>query len=138
MATVQNNLIVIPGGIRISTDAPHSVHCVESPIRGIEGDPDQSNHGPEARHKQSASKEPMMPIAINQWGFRAQFDDNPHLENPGVRFIEEHFVEWEQRFGEGAEAGFANSFEKWRKANSKHGPNRGLPQDGRIGAQGGS
>jgi hypothetical protein len=64
-------------------------------------------------------------VAINQWGFRAQFNDNPHLEDPRVRFIEEKFVEYEREFGEEgdeAAAGFANNFEKWLKANSKRGP----------------
>src|SRR5580704_16640319 len=53
-------------------------------------------------------------------GFPARFFDNPHLEDPRVRFAEEMFVLYEQEFGgEGDVTGFFDCFELWRKANSR-------------------
>jgi hypothetical protein len=56
---------------------------------------------------------------VRSKGFRAQFADNPHLEDPRVRFAEEMFVLYEQELGEeGDVTGFLDCFELWRKANS--------------------
>jgi hypothetical protein len=52
-------------------------------------------------------------------GFRARFFDNPHLEDPRVRFAEEMFVLYEQEFGkEGDRAGFLECFELWSQINN--------------------
>jgi hypothetical protein len=147
MATVQNNLDVscrrcgdaVPLKIAISTHW-YCAGCaalssrvsrsarVESPICGIERDPDQSNHGPEAQPTQPAYKEPIVstlqivarnPRVLSKKGFRAQFDDNPHLDDPRVRFAEEMFVSYEQEIGdEGDRAGFLECIELWSKVNS--------------------
>lgn len=82
---------------------------------------------PQVRSKGFAYKEPIVAtlqiVAVNPQlhskGFHAQWSDNPHLEDPHVRFIEETLVAYEHEFGEeGSVTGLINSFERWQRINS--------------------